>query len=57
MVTEQNNARQAQLQAHGKPNKLHRKQTHGFSKKKKKTPIQITEIRNLKSVVQYIRNH
>ena len=27
------------------------------SQKKKKKPIQIAEIRNLKSVVQYIRNH
>ena len=42
IVTEQNNGRQAQHQAHGKPNRLQRKQTHRFSKKKKKnqTPIQ-----------------
>ena len=36
IVTEQNNRRQAQHQAHGKPNRLQREQTHGFSKKKKK---------------------
>ena len=51
---------------HGKPNfkptasptsYTGSKPTDSQIKKKKKNPIQITEIRNLKSVVQYIRNH
>ena len=61
IVTEQNNEWQAKHQAHGKPNKLQRKQTYRFSqkkkKKKKKKNPNIEQITKSETSNQYIRNH
>ena len=53
MASPRSSPQQAQDQAHGKPNRLQRKKTHGFSKKKKKNQYRVDQyIRNLKSVHQ-----